>query len=333
VDARRSSPDEAEPFWYPHERGDDLEQDPLGGYPAPGPGTAAQPPAGHHREPSYRDQGYGDQGYTDHGYGDQGYRDEGYADQGYGGRGYEEPYRALEARAASAPPGYMDPPVLGPRSGQPLPPMPMPPPSMPPPSMSPPSMPPPPSVPPPSAPAPDPGAPVATATATANVRPVNVTPDPVTITSGAGAPANAAPGATGELPPDEVGQQRHHATPLDFSALRRAPGAPAPADSPGSVYRSRRPGLAALLIIMTIVFELPAFRVFASSAAAARVDANGTLASMFVIAGVPLFALGLYGLIGGTAAAPGQGGRAWLRPPLAYLPIGLLLFLAAAIAA
>jgi hypothetical protein len=43
-----------------------------------------------------------------------------------------------------------------------------------------------------------------------------------------------------------------------------------------------------------------------------------------------MFALGLYGLIGG-AAASAPGVRAWSRTPLAYLPIAVVLFVAAAL--
>jgi hypothetical protein len=125
--------------------------------------------------------------------------------------------------------------------------------------------------------------------------------------------------------------QHHHAAPLDRSALRR-PAAAGP-EAPGAVYRSRHTGLAVALVALTVIFEVPAFRVFASSALASHIVASGTFASMFMIAGLPLFAFGMYGLIGGAAGAPGTGWRAWLRPPLAYLPLGLLLFLAAAVAA
>jgi hypothetical protein len=130
----------------------------------------------------------------------------------------------------------------------------------------------------------------------------------------------------------ELTGHHHHAAPLDRSALRRPPAAAAP-EAPGAVYRTRNTGLAAVLVALTVIFEVPAFRVFASSALASHIVASGTFASMFMIAGLPLFAFGLYGLSGGAAAAPGSGWRAWLRPPLAYLPMGLLLFLAAAVAA
>jgi hypothetical protein len=132
---------------------------------------------------------------------------------------------------------------------------------------------------------------------------------------------------TGETPLDVTGQRRG-AERVDVSALRRPPGSPAP-----SVYLSKRPALAALLIVLTVVFEIPTFRAFASSAFADQIAVSPTFASMFMAAALPLFAMGLYGLIAGASTAPGAGTRAWLRTPLAYLPISLLLFLASALAA
>jgi hypothetical protein len=152
-------------------------------------------------------------------------------------------------------------------------------------------------------------------------------------------PVPSAPPAYGDLPPAPASSPPASAPPvssplsgpteaLDRTGFSRLGGA---AQSPGgSVYQGRRPGLAALLIVLTVVFEVPVLRVFLVSAFASPVNAAGTIAGIFMIAGLPTFALGLYGLIGGAAAA--QGGRAWLRTPLAYLPVGLLLFLAAALA-
>ena len=109
-------------------------------------------------------------------------------------------------------------------------------------------------------------------------------------------------------------------------------GAPTPSEFGRGVYRSRRPALAAGLVALTVLFELPALRIFASSALASKVDAPGTISSIFMILGLPMFAMGLYGLITGAAAAA-AGSRTWLRTPLAYLPVAVILFVAAALAA
>ncbi|MEV8512966.1 hypothetical protein [Dactylosporangium sp. NPDC051484] len=104
------------------------------------------------------------------------------------------------------------------------------------------------------------------------------------------------------------------------------------AEPGGAVYRSKRPGLAIVLVVFTILFEVPILRLFLTAMTAKEVQAGATLAGIFMLPALPMFALGLYGLIGGEAAAA-PGARAWLRTPLVYLPVALLLFVAAGLAA
>ena len=99
----------------------------------------------------------------------------------------------------------------------------------------------------------------------------------------------------------------------------------------GGVYQGKRPGLVTALAVVAVIFEIPVLRLFFTAVTADTPQAGATLAGMFMIPAVPMFAMGLYGLIGGAATAP--GGRAWLRTPLAYLPVALLLFIAAGLAA
>ncbi|MEV4511352.1 hypothetical protein AB0K00_20545 [Dactylosporangium sp. NPDC049525] len=124
------------------------------------------------------------------------------------------------------------------------------------------------------------------------------------------------------------GQQNAFAAPTTLTAAVPPPSAAA--EPGGAVYRSKRPGLAVALVVLTIVFELPVLRLFLTAVTADKIEAAGTLASIFMILGLPMFALGLYGLIGGAAAAA-PGVRAWARTPLAYLPIAVVLFVAAAL--
>jgi hypothetical protein len=167
---------------------------------------------------------------------------------------------------------------------------------------------------------------------------------------------------SGEPLPPLVAEEpaRRPAEPIDVGALRRGPvsggpsGAnpdpvptgpmamtPMPLPSGGpptpvggvNVYRSRRPALIALLLVAALLFEVPALRVLLSATFADDVHVPGTVAGIFLVAGLPLVAIGLYGLGSGAAATPGLGWRAWARPPLAYLPAGLVLFVCAALAA
>ncbi|WP_433057423.1 hypothetical protein [Dactylosporangium sp. CS-033363] len=143
------------------------------------------------------------------------------------------------------------------------------------------------------------------------------------------APVSAAPGSGA---PHGAGSSAFAAP----TALTAAVPAPQPqqygGDPGGAVYRSKRPGLAVALVLVTVLFEIPVLRLFIDAMTADQIPAGGTLAGIFMIPALPMFSLGLYGLIGGAAAAA-PGIRPWLRAPLCYLPVALLLFMAAGMAA
>jgi hypothetical protein len=114
--------------------------------------------------------------------------------------------------------------------------------------------------------------------------------------------------------------------------LRRPTGPVSPVGD--GVYRTRRPAVAILFGLIAAVFEVPALRVLLSGAFGDRVSGAGVLAGSFLIIGLPIFAAGMYALVTGAGRLPAAAGdRPWLRPPVAYVTVGLALFLAAALAA
>ncbi|WP_326554914.1 hypothetical protein [Micromonospora sp. NBC_01813] len=98
------------------------------------------------------------------------------------------------------------------------------------------------------------------------------------------------------------------------------------------VYRSSRPALTILYAALVMIFEVPALRVLLDGALADPVQVGAVVAGTALMIGLPLLALGMLGLSTG-ATKVGDPVEAWLRPPTAYLLVGLVLFVVAGLAA
>ena len=135
------------------------------------------------------------------------------------------------------------------------------------------------------------------------------------------------------LPPREPlhGEPRSRTEQVDLAALRRTAN-PTPAGD--GIYRARRPAVAALVGIGAAVLAVPALRILLRSAFGPVMSVSGTIASLLLLVALPLAAIGLYGLATGAARVPDAPvTHTWLRPPLAYLVIGVVLLVAAGFAA
>jgi len=104
---------------------------------------------------------------------------------------------------------------------------------------------------------------------------------------------------------------------------------PVPAPARESVYSTRRPASAVVVAIVTVLLMVPVVRLLFQAAFAHTPVAGAIVPAVLLTLGLPLTGAGLYALAGGGRP---QNRDTWLRPPVAYLPTGLLLVLAAAIA-
>ncbi len=105
-------------------------------------------------------------------------------------------------------------------------------------------------------------------------------------------------------------------------------GGGAPARSDGHAQ------LAWVLALAAILFEVPVAVVLVRSLLGATISVSGVVASLFLLPGLPLFAGGLYQLFSGQIVVrQDEGVAALLRRPTALLLVGLVLLLAAGLAA
>lgn len=104
---------------------------------------------------------------------------------------------------------------------------------------------------------------------------------------------------------------------------------PAPERTAPIGEKSRRPLSSVIVAIATLVLFLPTLRLLMSVTFASDPTARGIVPAVLLTLGLALTGFGLFAAAGGPARAERD---AWLRPPMAYLPIGLILLLAAGLA-
>ena len=98
--------------------------------------------------------------------------------------------------------------------------------------------------------------------------------------------------------------------------------------------KARRPFSGAVIAVAAGLAAIPVARLLINSMFGASVSVTGIISSVLVLLGLPLAVVGLHGLARGAAmVARIPLTHAWLRPPLAYLTIALILFVAAGLAA
>jgi hypothetical protein len=100
------------------------------------------------------------------------------------------------------------------------------------------------------------------------------------------------------------------------------------------MYRSKRPATAALLGVAAAVFEIPVLLLLINTGFGSDPMVSGVVAAVCLMLALPLLAMGLYAVGTGAVRAAGpNSAQAWLRPPVAYLSVALVLLVAAGLAA
>ncbi|MCY1145253.1 hypothetical protein OWR29_45245 [Actinoplanes sp. Pm04-4] len=99
-------------------------------------------------------------------------------------------------------------------------------------------------------------------------------------------------------------------------------------DRKESVYQTRRPVTSVIVAIVMVVLMIPVVRLLFDATFTGNPDARGIVPAVLLTLGFTLTGIGLYSVARGGPIAR----EAWLRPPVAYLPAGLVLLIAAGLA-
>lgn len=94
------------------------------------------------------------------------------------------------------------------------------------------------------------------------------------------------------------------------------------------VYGAGRPVSSVVVAIVMVVLMVPVVRLLLSATFAGTPTARAVVPAVLLTLGFALSGIGLFAVAGGRPLSR----ESWLRPPVAYLPAGLLLLLAAGLA-
>ncbi len=97
---------------------------------------------------------------------------------------------------------------------------------------------------------------------------------------------------------------------------------------PETVYQTRRPISSIIVAIVMIVLMLPVVRLLIEATFTGSPNARAIVPAVLLTLGFALSGIGLFAIAKGGPISR----EAWLRPPVAYLPAGLILLLAAGLA-
>ncbi|MDQ0369084.1 hypothetical protein [Catenuloplanes indicus] len=122
----------------------------------------------------------------------------------------------------------------------------------------------------------------------------------------------------------------YRTAPAEHPYSPAAGDAPYPAPVGERVYTTRRPILAVPIGLVALLLEIPALRLLLDGFTGGTAAVGNLVSGLALALSLPLTGVGLYALLTTGRAADH---RTWWRPPLAYLPLGIVLLLAAAIAA
>ncbi len=137
-------------------------------------------------------------------------------------------------------------------------------------------------------------------------------------------PGEPMPPVPAPLPPEA------YRDPAGATGQNRRVGARAAGSAEGQ--GKRRPVAGLVIWVVAVVTAAPVLLLLRDSMFGPSLSPSGVISSVLVLLALPLGALGIHAL-GTNNRVDYSAPRAWLRPPVAYLPIALVLLLAAGLAA